>query len=288
MPTLSALYIYPIKSCSAIALEQAQITPWGLEWDRHWMLVDLNGRFLSQRRYPVMARIVPSFSAHSLVVSAPGVSSLNVPLDAEAIQERRSVTLWKDRLRAFDEGVAAADWFSGVMGVSVRLVRFDATVRRLASKHWTGGVDAATQFADGFPFLVTAQASLDELNARLVAKGAPAIPMNRFRPNLVLSGLDAYDEDRIDTLVIDVDERIALRLVKPCARCSMPTIDQILGARNRQWPREPLDTMASYRANPRVGGGLTFGQNALIVKGEGQALRLGMKIRHEWSLLENV
>jgi uncharacterized protein YcbX len=167
-------------------------------------------------------------------------------------------------------------WFSGYLGFESRLVRFSPDEERACSERWTGTHRAATQFSDGYPLLVIGRASLDDLNRRLGAKGAPALPMERFRPNLVLDGLDAYEEDFIDTLTLDdgAGGQVLLKLVKPCARCPVPGIDQRTGLRDPHWPNEPLDTLAAYRANPRVDGGLTFGQNAIVIGGVGGTIRL--------------
>ena len=282
MPSVSALFIYPVKSCGAIALDHALLEPHGLEWDRHWMVVDRNGRFVSQREYPAMALIRPVLTPDSLELSAPGAADvLRLPLEAPREAARVPVTIWRDSLDALDEGDGPARWFSGVLGVPVRLVRFDREVTRLANKMWTTGADAPTKFADGFPLLVTTEASLDELNQRLQAKGAPSVPMNRFRPNIVLNGVDAFEEDFVETLSIGADDSIVLRFVKPCARCPITTVDQLAGRPDPQWPTEPLDTMMGWRANPRVDGGLTFGQNAIVVGGAGRRVNVGTDVSWE-------
>ncbi|RKP45057.1 MOSC domain-containing protein [Pararobbsia silviterrae] len=282
MPTLTGLHSYPIKSCAGLALERARLTPWGLEWDRHWMVVDVNDGFVSQRTYPDMARIVPTFEGDCLVVRSDGMPALELPLKPPTRTPSRQVSVWDDSMVAIDEGDRAAQWFSQRLDSTLRLVRFDPSVSRAVSKKWTGEHDAVTQFADGFPILVTGEASLDELNGRLLAKGATPIPMSRFRPNIVVSGLDAYDEDFIETLTIAGSPSVVLRLSKPCARCPITTIDQTDGMRDPHWPHEPLDTLAIYRANPRVGGGLTFGQNAIAIEGDGAWIELGASIDAEW------
>lgn len=282
MPTLTGLHIYPIKSCAGLALERARLTPWGLEHDRHWMVIDVNDAFVTQRTYPDMAKIVPSFEDGALVIRTEGMPPLELPLKPRADASRRHVSVWEDTVDAIDEGTQAANWMSQRFDSTLRLVRFDPSVRRIVSRKWTGEYGAVTQFADGFPMLVTGEASLDELNGRLAQKGAPVIPMNRFRPNVVIAGLEAYDEDFIDTLTFGDAESIVLRLSKPCARCPIPTINQADGKRDPQWPHEPLDTMATYRANPLVGGGLTFGQNAIAIHGEGEWLELGSSVTAEF------
>ncbi|WP_133645711.1 MOSC domain-containing protein [Paraburkholderia flava] len=290
MPFVSALFVYPVKSCGGIPLESALLESHGLAWDRHWMVIDRDGHFVSQRQYPAMALIHPvlSISTGMLELSAPGADTvLRLPLDAPRAAARIPVTIWKDAVTAFDEGDAPARWFSSVLGTDVRLVRFDRAETRLASQQWTQGVDSPTQFADGFPLLVTGEASLDEVNRRLLAKGAPAIPMNRFRPNIVLRGIEAFEEDFVGTLSIQpasttsTQDAIELRFVKPCARCPITTVDHLAGRPDPQWPNEPLDTMAGWRANARVDGGLTFGQNAIVIEGAGRQLSVGSEVRWE-------
>lgn len=279
--TIGAIYLYPIKSCGGLSLPRAEIGPLGLALDRHWMLVNRQGQFLSQRTHPQMACITPAFEGESLVVRAPGMPALEL---AAAGQDGATlaVQVWDSRLEALDQGEQARAWFSHYLQEDARLVRFNPAVTRACSTRWTGDHRATTQFSDGYPLLVIGQASLDELNARLAAKGAPILPMDRFRPNLVIAGWEAYEEDFIDTLRLGSGEdAVALKLVKPCARCPIPGVDQRTGQRDPQWPDEPLDTLATYRANARVGGGLTFGQNAIVIGGEGGVIETGQPVQWE-------
>ncbi|MGS0897002.1 MOSC domain-containing protein [Burkholderia stagnalis] len=282
MPLVDALYLYPIKSCRGIRVARAQVTRCGLLMDRHWMLVDGDGCFMTQREYPAMARIEPRLTDGALSVDAPGMPAFVVPVRRPADSAARRVSIWQDAFPALDEGDAAARWFSAAIGSTVRLVRFDDGVQRQVSRAWTGDDESITQFADGFPLLVTVRESLDDLNRRLAGKGAPPLPMDRFRPNLVLSGVDAYDEDHIDTLSA-TGSGVTLRLVKPCARCPIPTIDQASGVRDPVWGNEPLDTLATYRSDPRVDGGVTFGQNAIVLNGDGRWLNQGDSFSFEWN-----
>lgn len=264
----------------------------GFALDRRWMLIDASGRFVSQRECPALALIRPSCTADGLHlhITAPGMSPLTLSC-ASPEGPSLAVSVWIDHFPARDVGDATAQWFSEFLGRAVRLVDFDPAVQRLASKKWTGDDDAPTRFADGFPFLVTNTASLDDLNRRMNAKGAPSIPMDRFRTNFVIDGLEAYEEDHIDVLTLWDDAKDAcqpdgvpvatLRFVKPCARCPIPTIDQTNGTTDTLWPHEPLDTLATYRADPRVGGGLTFGINAILIDGIGATLRPGMHVDYE-------
>ncbi|WP_434663595.1 MOSC N-terminal beta barrel domain-containing protein [Paraburkholderia sp. A3BS-1L] len=286
MAVIRALFVYPVKSCGAIALNHAQLDAKGLPWDRHWMVVDENGRFVSQREIAAMARIVPAFVEGGVRLTMTDLDTpLDLPFTPHGNEAHVQVTVWKDTFEALDEGDEAAQWFSQALGVAVRLVRFAPDVTRLASKQWTNDEDVPTQFADGFPLLVTSEASLADLNARLAAKGATPVPMSRFRPNIVVDDVDAFDEDFIDTLSIE-GGGIVLRFAKPCARCPITTIDQRTGERDGEWPAEPLDTLAAFRADPRVDGGLTFGQNAMVIAGAGERVAVGARAQWEYRFEE--
>jgi uncharacterized protein len=285
MAVIRGLFVYPVKSCGAIALDHAQLETQGLSWDRHWMVVDATGRFVSQREYAAMARIVPAFVEDGVQLTMEGIDKpLLLPFQPRGNEVRVSATVWKDTFDALDEGDEAAQWFTRALGVPVRLVRFAHDVTRLASKKWTLDADAPTQFADGYPILVTSESSLDELNARLAAKGASPVPMSRFRPNIVVADAgEAFEEDFIDTLSIEGDDdEVVLRFVKPCARCPITTIDQQTGEHDAQWPTEPLDTLQTFRVDARVDGGLTFGQNAIVVSGAGKRLAVGAQAQWEY------
>ena len=284
MPTVSGLYIYPIKSCAGIALKEARLLDTGLEYDRNWMVVDPSGLMLTQRSHGRLALIRVALGQRELIISAPGMPDLRTPLSVTALERPALIEtrVWRDTMSAFDTGAQTEGWFSEFLGVPARLVRFDPAVRRVVDPLWTGDIAAITQFSDGFPLLVIGEASLADLNRRLAGKGAPPIPMNRFRPNLVFTGLDAYDEDYVENLTVWADEEaVQLHLVKPCARCPIPTIDQASGVPDPDWPNEPLDTMSVYRGNERLGGALTFGQNAIVSTGFGAVLALGQMVDAE-------
>ncbi|WP_035550158.1 MULTISPECIES: MOSC N-terminal beta barrel domain-containing protein [Burkholderiaceae] len=290
MPTISELFVYPIKSCAGIALSEARLLATGLEYDRCWIVVDPAGAMLTQRAYPRMALIKVELGDTELVIRAPGMSELRTPLDAARLDAPRKVQtqVWRDAAYGLDTGEASAAWFSTFLGVPARLLRFDPEHERTVDPDYTGSTGGAnTLFADGFPLLVVGQASLDDLNTRLQRKGAPSIPIDRFRPNVVLTGLDAYEEDYVETLSVDAGDAadgvaaVQLQLVKTCARCPMPTVDQATGAPDPDWPDEPTDTMSTYRANPQRNGALTFGNNALVASGAGAWLRVGQTVEAE-------
>jgi hypothetical protein len=179
----------------------------------------------------------------------------------------QDVVVWGSTVRAHDMGDAAADWLSRWLRADVRLVRFDATQQRPCNPEFVGDSDAHTAFADGYPILVIGEASLAELNRRLAATGENPLPMNRFRPNVVLAGLDAHDEDHLETIEAD---GVRLRLVKPCTRCRITTTDQD----SAQVGVEPLRTLGGYRNDDRLGG-VTFGMNAIVESGAGRDLVVG-------------
>jgi hypothetical protein len=209
---------------------------------------------------------------------------LFVPFDATG--STVVVRVWDDAVNAFDMGEAAAQWFSEFLGLTatpdlrrLRLVRFDPSTRRACSAKWTGGREAWTQFADGFGILVASSASLVELNARLSAGGHAPVTMDRFRPNVVLAGLEAHDEDRIGPWRVATEGGAAvLDNVKPCARCPMPNIDPVTAVPSP----EVGDMLQSYRQDRRLGGAVTFGMNAIAVEGAGQMLKLGQPVSADW------
>jgi uncharacterized protein YcbX len=272
---VASLHLHPIKSCGAIAVDEALLVETGLEFDRTWMVVDTEGEFVSQREQPRMTLVKSTLRTDDLVLRAPGMLALHL-LQGSAEAPCR-VTVWDDTVDAYDMGDLAAQWFSDFLGQRVRLARFDPAARRLCDKHWTGEFEAETAFSDGFPLLVASTASLSELNQRLVAAGHDAVTMQRFRPNIVLDGvLGAHGEDFIDELSIEsIDGPVLLKLVKPCGRCSIPDVDPSSAAQGHA----VADTLAAYRAEPRIGGRLAFGMNAIVVAGIGHRLRVGARAR---------
>ncbi|HJV75492.1 MAG TPA: MOSC N-terminal beta barrel domain-containing protein [Noviherbaspirillum sp.] len=277
MPTLTELNLYPIKSCAGIALREATLTSAGLMYehiyDREWMVVDAKGEFMTQRQYPKMAIITPRIKSDTLEVRAPGMLRLEIPLGLPAPEDERSINVrvWNDTVQAYDCDETTAAWFSNYLGVPCRLVRFHSQARRIANTSWTNGIEAPTLFSDGYPVLVISDASLTDLNNRLKAQGREVLPMSRFRPNVVINGVEAFEEDYAESIAIG---NARLKPVKPCARCPVPSIDQITG----EFGPDPLDILRTYRANPKLDGGITFGMNAIVLEGDGQVLRVGQDV----------
>jgi uncharacterized protein len=272
--TLHSLYTHPIKSCAGISITESILMATGLDYDRAWMVVDVHGDMLTQREYPRMALVQPSFKGNDLVLRAPGMLALHLRLDAAETATR--VQVWDDVVKAFDMGALAAQWFSDFLGApGTRLVRFDPDERRYSDRTWAGDIEAENAFSDGFPVLVANTASLADLNARLAAKGVAPVTMPRFRPNLVLDGLSSFDEDSVHELnITSAEGLITLRLVKPCSRCTIPNVDP----KTATTSHEPGDTLAAYRANPSRNGAITFFMNAVVVAGIGHTLRVGQSV----------
>jgi uncharacterized protein YcbX len=272
--TLSQLYLYPVKGCRGIEVSSATLAATGPEvdgiGDREWVIVDADGEFISQREYPKLALVETRLTPSSLRLKAPGMLQLEVPFASEGDVVKARV--WDDVVAAVTQGEIADAWFSNFLGIPARLLRFDPEHTRLASHRWTGKDEAPYKFADAFPLLVTGTASLADLNQRLQQKGRAAVDMQRFRPNLVLSGLDAYEEDYLETLRFG---EVTLRAVKPCARCSVPGVDPATGEHSTVVP----DLLATYRG--RTSGepqGVMFGVNAIVTVGAGAVLHAGSAV----------
>jgi hypothetical protein len=250
---VTAIFTYPIKSCGALQHERITLDEYGLIGDRRWMITDAEGMFYTQREYPTLAVLQPTIEAEALRLSAPAMPDLHVPLNAERAPERE-VEVWNDRVLAWDEGDAVAAWVSDYLKAPARLVRMTPKTRREIDPRYAKR-PGLTTFADAYPILIAAEESLAELNRRVVANGGEAVPMSRFRPNLVIAGAEPFAEDNwlsiyAGTLTIDV--------VKPCARCKTTTIDQQTGTIPNK--REPLHTLSTFR---RWGTKTVFAQNAI-------------------------
>lgn len=254
MPTVTSLNVYPVKSLGGFSLAEAECTPRGLRHDRRFMVVTPGGSFLTQREHPRMATAWTEVDGGRLRLAAPDAGE--VELDAEPLEgEKMRVTVWNSTVNAIAPSSEADAWLSAFLETPVRLVYMPESTERLSNpKHGHGLVG----FADGFAHLVLGEASLADLNARLGKKGHAPLPMNRFRPNLVVAGLAPYAEDALGEF--RVGEAI-LRGTKPCARCQIPSTDQATG--EVRGP-EPLATLAEYRDDPKLG--TLFGMNCATVK----------------------
>lgn len=261
MQKVGDLFIYPLKSGRGIPMPSVKVMPTGLESDRHWMAMDATGAFVSQRTHPRLALVTPSLDAQTLTLRADGFTPLQLPLALEGPPV--TVRVWKDRCTALDQGDEASAWLSEVIGDSVRIVRIPSAPDRLADPTYAGPEPPPVAFVDGFPMLICNRASLDDLNQRMPVP----IPMGRFRPNIVLEGLPAFAEDRINVVTIGP---VTLRLVKPSTRCVITSTDQQTGERSVN----PLPVLRQFRFDRELLG-VTFGENAVIVAGVGHAIERG-------------
>ncbi len=257
---LASIHIYPLKAARGVDLDHALVEPWGLAGDRRWLLVDEAGRFISQREEPALARVVARYAGPggAISVSADGHGETSFAAPApETGAEMLSVTVWSSTVLAAVAGKGAGKWFSAFLDRTVRLVYLDDPARRPVDPGY-GKPGDVVNFADGYPLLLTSTGSLDELAGWLAETGAPPVPMNRFRPNVVVTGAEPWAEDRWGRVKIG---DVCFRVAKPCGRCVVTTIDQRTGERGSQ----PLKMLGRRR---RFGPQLVFGQN-LIPEGPG-------------------
>ena len=277
MAILSQIIMYPVKSCAGMSVQEATLTHSGLSldavYDREWMVVGPDNVFLSQREHPRMALIVPRLKSETLELRAPGMLRLDIPLGLPHPDHERTleVTIWDDKVLAYDCDDTTAAWFSNAVGTPCRLVRFHAAATRVTGTKWTGGVEAPTLFSDGYPVLLAGSASLADLNEKLVAAGRAALPMNRFRPNLVIDGIDAFEEDYADSFALGAAR---VKPVKPCGRCPIPAVDQDSGVPGP----DPLDILRTYRTRPAMDDAICFGMNAIVTEGDGERLHVGQPV----------
>lgn len=262
---LTELNIYPVKSLQQISLSQSLVEPFGLQHDRRWMVVDEQGKMITQRQQSRMCLIQPELIDNGIILRTTGTPDLQVTKPVGVT--KRTVTVWEDNCQAYDAGDDAANWLSEFLSINCRMVYFPDDEFRQVDLTYAKEGDR-TAFSDGFPLLLTSQASLDDLNSRLALNeyNASPITMNRFRPNLVVSGCDAFAEDNWKKIRIG---DITFRIVKPCSRCVIPNIDIETAERSN----EPARTLATYRMRDNK---IYFGQN-VIAENQGD-LTIGMPI----------
>ena len=255
MLSVSELYIYPIKSLGGISLKTARITDRGFRYDRRWMLIDMDNRFMTQREFPVMSLLQVSLTEDELKIhhkKNPGesLSILFQPPGNKMIM----VKVWEDKCEAQLFSDEADEWFSDMLALPCRLVYMPDTTKRNVDSNYAMDKDI-TSFSDGYPMLIIGQSSLNDLNSRL----PEPLPMNRFRPNIVFTGGEPYEEDAMEHFVINEIDFFGVKL---CSRCVITTIDQDEATK----AKEPLKTLATYRMQDN---NVYFGQN-LLCKGEGE------------------
>ena len=238
---VSGLFVYPVKGCRGVAVEAVGVGDRAMENDRRFMVIDADGTFITQRKRPEMAMIEASVSGDVLQLAAPGRTPLSVETRAEG--DTRGVAVWDTPCDVVDQGDAVAAWLSAYLGTPARLVAMASGYRRPMPEKLPAEHGGRLTFADAAPLLIISASSLDDLNGRL----ATPLPMDRFRPNIVVTGCAAYAEDtwtRVRVGGIELDRLI------PCGRCAVTTTDQATGERTG---KEPLATLAGYRRDADFG-----------------------------------
>lgn len=263
---ISEINIYPIKSLAGIYIKESKVERRGLEFDRRWLLVDEKNKFLTQREFPKMATVKPAILSDGLQVSCDG-SDLLIPFEPQTTATE-TVKIWSSRCKAKIYESPINEWFSDVLRSNCKLVVMPEETRRTVNYFYRVNQDDHVSFADGYPFLLIGENSLADLNSRLAAN----LPMNRFRPNFVVTDSEGFAEDSWKKIKIG---ETVFHVVKPCARCVMTTIDQTKGEKQGV---EPLKTLAKFRIPKRnLKKKILFGQN-LIAEKAGGVLRVGDKI----------
>ena len=254
MLQLSEIYIYPVKSLSGVRVEKAEVTDRGLQYDRRWMLIDENNRFISQREYPQLALFkVELYTDYMVVTDLKRILSLLTALNRNfsELLPKITVTVWDDEVEAYEVSEMCNEFFTKGLGKPIRLVYMhNENIRKTDTEYSLKG-DEITSFSDGYPILIIGQTSLNDLNTKL----AEPININRFRPNFVFTGGQAFEEEEWHEFRVG---NVRFFGVKPCARCIMTTIDPLTGEKKG---KEPLLTLNKYR---KAGNRILFGQNVLI------------------------
>jgi uncharacterized protein len=265
---VSELYVYPLKSCQGIELQQAQVATKGFLWDREMMLVSGSGKFITQRQFPQLAKVKVEIIESNINLRIEDETLTPITFTPTLTGNLIEVEIWRDRLLAIDQGDAVAQWFQQLLNLEpnkvCRLVRQSPEHLRLLESKYASNQEKSLTFADNYPIMLTASASLIELNQRIVEihqQAKQAIPMNRFRPNIVVETTEPFVEDTWS--VIQIGE-IRFTVVKPCSRCIITTIDQQQGAKNQL--KEPLNTLGTFRQLSEQG--VMFGEN-MIPQNEG-------------------
>jgi len=274
--TVTGLYIYPVKSLRGISLQRAELTPQGLRYngfrDRGWMIVNAKGGFLTQRQFPQQALIHTHLTDDALVLRRDGMEELLIPHDYAGPGTVIEAEVWRDTCTTLDEGDAAASWLQQAIGWDkpVRLVRMAPEVQRPQSNPELLGENTHTHFADAAPYLVANENSLSALNKALADKGLNTVPMNRFRPNIVTDGLEAFAEHQLKTLT---HSDYQLQFCYPCERCIMTTIDQDTAEKHPAM--EPFKTLVALNPMPEKKQAPAFAENGILTRGSGTNIQVG-------------
>jgi uncharacterized protein YcbX len=268
---ITGLFIYPVKSMKGVALNQAKLTSKGLKHDRNWMVVRENGRFVTQREIPQMALVHTDLNQSGLVLSMPGHGSINIPMDSFDGNET-VVKVWEDVCKAMDQGDTTSRWLTRALGSedSLRLVRMNPGFKRPQRKPDILGEDTSTGFADASPFLLANEASLERLNSVLKSNALQSVPMDRFRPNIVVQGLEPFAEHKLTGLS---GKNYQFKLCAPCQRCVITTINQETAEKDLHG--QPFKTLQNMNPMPANKNAPAFAQYAILTNGDRQYISVG-------------
>jgi uncharacterized protein YcbX len=269
MPKIAELFVYPVKSCAGVHMDEVSIVPTGFEFDRNWMVVDDTGTFVTQREHPKLALVKPEFANGGIILSAPGMTPLHV--SANGVGGAIAISLFGETHEALSANAEADSWFSTYLGGPFRLAKCDARALRKGGVQYPERDAAPTSFVDNYGILVISEASHAALNQKL----PQAVPMNRFRPNIVVTGVDEHDEDYFTNARCG---EVALRFVNPCFRCSLTSIDQASGTQGL----EVLPVLTTYRYDDAAKG-VKFGAYAAVSAGVGSHLHVDSDLDVDWN-----
>ena len=269
---VTGLFVYPVKSMKGIPVDRAVLTEAGLLHDRRWMVVNADGRFVTQRNQPRLALVQTRIESDRVVLSLDDHGSVSIPFESAGGAPVHT-KVWQDPVEAVDEGNQVADWLTGALGARdrLRIVRMAPGFRRRLGQAGRFGDGTTTQFADSAPFLVANEASLGALNRDLESNGHEPVPMSRFRPNIVLHGPAPFSEHQTAALTGD---GWRLAMVDHCERCVVTMIDTA----ERDPAREPFQTLKRINPAPGPKGAPAFAQNATLESGEGEVIATGAEI----------
>jgi uncharacterized protein YcbX len=268
--------IYPVKSLQGISLDKCKLGIRGLELDRNWMITDREYNFVTQRQVHQMAKVKVSAEENYLILSTSGVEDFKIKLKNENLKTVKA-KVWNDVCSALDEGDEVSKWLTSVIGKrnggELRLVRFEESFIRAVDPKYLQGESSHTTFTDGFPYLITSIESLEFLNKELQKTGANPVTMDRFRANIIIKGVKAFEEFSIEKLMHE-SGKYSFGLRKPCQRCKVTTVDQQTGEIENS--KEPLSTL--LRINPLEDKkGAYFGQNSILITGDMKTIAVGDK-----------
>lgn len=272
MITITDLWLYPVKSLRGYRVKSATLTSLGFEWDRHWMLIDEKGRFLTQRKNPKMVFITTALTDSHLVLSKQGMQDCTVPLRYPKTSSGKTASIWKDSCEVIFEDDTVNTWLQDALETTEKLflVRMKKGTQRTQSKAHLLGENTRTLFADAAPFLIANTASLDLINQILLTKGMEKVSMEQFRPNIIIDGIDAFEEHHIKRLKHTL---YTLEHCYPCQRCIMPTIN--LTTAQAHTAQEPFMTLMGINTMPGDAKAPAFGENGILTKGENKSITVG-------------